>query len=99
MIDAKNQDKSELERERVKVYNKMRSAKSPDELTVLKSERDGLSAKIKDVRTELYLLGSVREECDEIRRKILAQRELDARLFEASKPKQKNKSYERDSAR
>ena len=77
----------------------MRSVKSPNELALLKSERDDLSTKIKAVRTELYLLGSVRKECDKIKRLIKVQRELDARLFEANKPKAKNKSYERDSAR
>ncbi|MCL2013519.1 MAG: hypothetical protein FWG69_00870 [Oscillospiraceae bacterium] len=68
----------------------MKSAKTPEKLAELKAERDDLSAKIKDVRADLFLAGGVQKEHREIRGKILAQRELDARRLEAEKSKTQN---------
>ena len=90
-IDSRNSQRQELERERNKVYNRMKSAKTPEKLAELKAERDALSAKIKDIRADLFLAGGVQKEHGEIRRKIAVQRELDTRRLEAEKSKTHNK--------
>jgi len=97
LIDVKNQERSALERERIKIYNKMKSAKTSEKLAELKSERDNLSTEIKIIRTDLFLLGDVKKRSIEIRRKLLAQRELDYQRHESEK--QKNKIKERGNAR
>ena len=98
-IDSRNSQRQELERERSKVYNRMKSAKTPEKLVELRTERDALSAKIKDIRTDLFIAGGVQKEHGEIRRKIAAQRELDARRLEAEKSKAHHKIKERGYSR
>ena len=68
----------------------MKTAKSPEKLAELKSERDDLSVEIKVIRKDLFLLDCVRKEREEIKRKIIAQRELESRRHEAEKIKTKN---------
>ena len=98
LIHTKNKERYDLERERGKVYNKMRSAKTPEKIAELKVERNDLSEKIKAVRKELFIAGCVRKEFEEIKKKVLAQREYEARLLEAERIKERNKkgrSHER----
>ena len=90
-IDSHNQQRQELEHERGRVYNRMKSAKTPEKLAELKTERDTLSAEIKVIRGELFLAGSAQREHEEIRRKIQAQRELDVRQREQEKSQIQNK--------
>ncbi|MCL2426501.1 MAG: relaxase/mobilization nuclease domain-containing protein [Oscillospiraceae bacterium] len=59
-----------LERQRGKVYNRMRSAKTPEDLEKLKTERDALSASIKTIRRELYLSHDILKRSAEVERQL-----------------------------
>ena len=90
-IDTKNMERKELEGQRTKVYNKMRSAKTPEQKEALTEQRNELSAEIKMIRRELFYAGSVEKQHEDIRRKIRVQREFESRRLEAEKTKTKNK--------
>lgn len=90
-IATKNQDRSSLARERCKVYNKMKSAKTPEQKDALVKQRNKLSAEIKTVRRELFYAGDIDKRHEEIRRMIQAQRELNAQRLETEKSKTKTK--------
>jgi hypothetical protein len=70
----------------------MKSVKSSEKMEELKSARDELSAQIKAVRKELFIAGCVGKEIDEIKKKVLAQRDYETRLLEAEKIKEKSKN-------
>ena len=93
-IGAKNQERVSLERARGKVYNKMKSAKTPEKMVELKSDRDKLSAEIKVIRRELFYAGDIEKRHEEIREKLRAQREYQAKQLEQQNPQQ-NKNKER----
>jgi len=88
-IGERNQQRTTLERERVRVYNRMKKADTPEKLAGFKSERDDLSKQIKVIRKELFLANSVLTEREEIRRKLQAQRGLGKQYLEKDKPKTK----------
>jgi uncharacterized protein YlbG (UPF0298 family) len=91
LIETKNNERKVFERERVRVYNKMKYAKTPEKLAELKSERDNLSAQIKVIRSDLFIANCAKKEHLEIRRKLLKQHEFDSRLLEIEKHQNKNK--------
>lgn len=95
-IENRNEQRKTLERERGNVYNRMKSAKTPEKLQKLKSERDELSSQIKIIRKELFYANDVSAQWRDIRDKVRAQRELQARQITQEKLKQQNRKKERD---
>jgi hypothetical protein len=89
-INIKNRERYVLQKERERIYNKMKYVKTPEKLVELKSERDNISMEIKVIQSDLFLLGCVMKECDEIKRKIITQRELEIRRCELEKSKAPN---------
>jgi hypothetical protein len=98
-IDDRKRDLGELEQQRGKVYNRMRSAKTPETLQTLKSERDELSCKIKSVRRELYLANDVMNRSMDVKRQIRAELEMKAERFGKNQPKHKFQQKERGEIR
>ena len=91
-IESRSEQRKALEQERSKVYNRMKSAKTPEKLQELKSERDGLSSQIKIIRKELFYANDVFLRSHEIREKLRAQREFQTHQINEEKAKQnKNK--------
>jgi hypothetical protein len=74
----------------------MKSAKTPESLAVLKSERDELSTQIAFYRKEVKTAQNVLTDWEDIRRKIQAQRELDRQWRERELQQSKNKNRDRD---
>ena len=97
-IGAKNEQRRELEHQRGKVYNKMKSAKTPEQKAVLVEQRDKLSAEIKTVRRELFYAGDIEKRREEIRQKILGQRKYERAQRDFHEPQQ-NKMKERGHTR
>jgi len=97
-ISAKNEQRKELEYQRCKVYNKMKSAKTPEQKAVLVEQRNKLSAEIKTVRRELFYAGDIEKRREEIRQKVQQQREYERAQRGLDKPQQ-NKTKERGHAR
>jgi hypothetical protein len=88
--DSRNQRRSELIDERKAVYSKLKSAKIPDaEKATLTARRDKISGEIKVIRRELFLVSDIEKRTDEIRQKLRAQREYQARQLGLDKPQQK----------
>jgi len=80
-MDSRKQDLGALERERGRVYNRMKSAKTPDKMRELKTERDELSGEIKAIRKELYYAHDIMTRSQGIRRRLRVEQELRARQF------------------
>jgi hypothetical protein len=91
-VAVRKQNISLLSREREKVYSHMKSAKTPESLAVLKSERDELSTQIAFYRKEVKTAQNVLTGWEDIRRKIQAQRELDRRWREREQSHQRTKA-------
>ncbi|MCL2857248.1 MAG: relaxase/mobilization nuclease domain-containing protein [Oscillospiraceae bacterium] len=91
-IDTHKQNLSDFERQRVRIYNRMKSAKTPEAMDMFKAERDELSGKIKVIRKKLYYAHDVLSRHGDIERQIRVERELRAKRFK--QPHQKNR--ERD---
>jgi hypothetical protein len=96
LIDKMNEGKYGLIKERERVYNRMKYAKTPAILAELKSVRDDLSAKLKVIRTDLFLLRDVQKEYKDIKSKLLTQRELSSRFIENEKSKSKTQNNMKD---
>ena len=98
-IENRKENLGELERQRGKVYNRMKSAKTPEKLTELKTGRDGLSAQIKVIRQELYYARDIFARRRDIQRQIQTERQLrqkQERRHEKQKTKTiKTREYER----
>jgi len=75
-ISERRNDLGDLERQRGKVYNRMKSAKTPDDLEKLKTERDILSAEIKIIRRELFLSHDILKRSTEIELQLRAELKL-----------------------
>jgi hypothetical protein len=100
-IDKKKQDLCVLERQRGTVYNRMKSAKTPEAVETLKAERDKLSGKIKVVRQELFYAHDILSRKSDIARQIRIELTLRAerRNLEQRQQQSKPKSKERGMAR
>ncbi len=97
-IDVKNQERSSLERERCKVYNQRKSAKTPEHKEALTEQRNKLSAEIKTIRRELFYACDIDKRHEEILHMIQAQREYQRAQLGLDKPQQ-NKNKERGHSR
>jgi len=80
----RGKDLGDLERQRGKVYNRMKSIKSPEDLEKLTSERDVLSGDIKTIRRELRLSHDILKRCAEIERQVRAEIKLRAERYDSS---------------
>ena len=98
-IGTKKQQRTTLERERIRVYNRMKKADSPEKLAELKFERDDLSKQIKVIRKELFLANSVLTEREDIRRKLQEQRKLEKQYLENEKTKAQQRKREQNHVR
>jgi hypothetical protein len=85
-IESRSEQRKAIEQERGKVYNRMKSAKTPKKLQELKSERDELSSQIKIIRKELFYANDVLLRLHEIRDKLRVQREFQAQQINQEKP-------------
>ncbi len=85
---SRRQQRKELEQERVRVYGKMKSAKTPEQKATLVEQRDRLSADIKVLRHELFLVGDIEKRTAEIRQKLKAQQEYERQQRGQGKPQQ-----------
>ena len=91
-ITTRRDDLSSLERQRGKVYNRMKSAKTPENLEKLKKERDILSAEIKIIRRELFLSHDILKQSAEVERQL--RNELNLRSEHNNKQIIKNRKRE-----
>jgi hypothetical protein len=98
-IESRNEQRKVLFKEQERVYNRMKSTKTPEQLESLQSERDDLSKQILAVRKELAIATAAQKSAEEIRRKLQAQREFEKQRLEAEKAKQQNKNKERGHSR
>ncbi len=77
-----------LEDERVRIYSRLKSAKTPQERDALIELRDKVSAEIKVIRHELFLVGDIERRTEEIRQKLRAQREYARQQLSPEKSQQ-----------
>jgi len=91
-INVRGKDLGELERQRGKVYNRMKSIKSPEDLEKLKFERDVLSGDIKIIRRELRLSHDIIKHCAEIERQVRAEIKLRTEYYDSTKNISKDKT-------
>ena len=75
-INNRRGDLGDLERQRGKVYNRMKSAKTPETMDSLKSERDNLSEAIKTIRQELFYAHDIMNRSADIKRQIRVEQKL-----------------------
>lgn len=94
-IAERRQILSEFGRERGKVYNKLKSAKTPEQVTELKSDRDRLSEAMKILRRELFCADDILKNTEK-RREILAK---EMKIKYQPLPKQKTKEREKNYAK
>jgi hypothetical protein len=94
--ESRNAERNALEKEREKVYGKRKSAKTPEEKDALTKRRDKISAEIKVIRHELFLVGDIEKRMEEIRQKLRAQKEYQRQQFGLDKPQPIKSRGERD---
>jgi len=82
----------DLERQRGKVYNRMKSAKTPDDLEKLKAERDILSGDIKTIRKELFHANDILKRSKDIEKQLRI--EMNLRSEQLNNDKNKNRKQE-----
>jgi hypothetical protein len=87
-VESRKTARKVLEDERIRIYSKLKSAKSPDERTALLDKRDKISVEIKVIRHEIFLAGDVEKRAEEIRNKLRAQKEYTLRQLGLDKPQQ-----------
>ncbi|MCL2409965.1 MAG: relaxase/mobilization nuclease domain-containing protein [Oscillospiraceae bacterium] len=87
-VDSRKEDLSDLGRQRGRVYNRMKSAKTPEALDSLKSERDELTGKIKTIRHELFYARDILARSADIDRQIRVELRLRAERFRLGQSKQ-----------
>ena len=75
-ITVRGKDLYDLVQQRGRVYNRMKSAKTPEDLEKLKSERDKLSGEIKTIRRELWLSHDILKQLADIKRKVSVEMKL-----------------------
>jgi hypothetical protein len=89
-------ERKALERERTRVYSKLKSAKTLEEKQSLTEQRDNISAEIKVIRRDLFLVGDIEKRTKEIQQKLMAQREYQTRQLGLGKPPQQKSKGVRD---
>ena len=82
----------DLERQRGKVYNRMKSAKTPEDLEKLKAERDILSGDIKTIRKELFHANDILKRSKDIEKQLRI--EMNLRSEQLNNDKNKNRKRE-----
>ena len=71
------------------IYNKLRRCKNPDEISLLKDERDGISDQIKDLRNDVKIANQV------LKRSEIMKEDLMREQAAQQKEKQRSRGYER----
>ena len=96
-ITERNAELGDQKRLRGKVYNRMKSAKTPEVLEKLKSKRDELTGGIQTIRHELKLSEDVLKQSAEVERLIRTEMKLRSERYDNSKDnnKNKNRNYEK----
>ena len=79
----------DLSERRRGIYNKLRRCKNPDEISLLKDERDGISDQIKDLRNDVKIANQVLKRSETMKEDLM--REQAAQ----QKEKQRSRGYER----
>lgn len=90
-ITQRRETLSEFDRERGKIYNKLKSTKTPERITELKQDRDQLSAAMQILRRELFCADDVLKHTE--KRGELMTKEM--QLKKEQMPKQNIKNRER----
>jgi len=95
-IAERKSDLGDLERQRGKVYNRMKSARAPEDLEKLKSDRDELSGAIKIIRRELWLSFDILERSAEIEKQLRFEMKLRAEHYNTKNKNRDKKGLENE---
>ena len=89
-ITERKTEMSDLKHLRGKVYNRMKSAKTPGDLEKLKSMRDELTGGIQTIRQELRLSEDALKQYAEVERLVRTETKLRSERYDNSKDKNRN---------